>query len=169
MLEKLWQESGPFDGVLGFSMGGTIASLIAGSANRTYNVRQNVEDNKGVSATSDERSDSNFSCCSFPGLQFVICAGAVDIHPQLESSIVELNLPFLYPFKIPTHVTSLHIAGTADTSVPIASSIALSQRYTDARFIEHEQGHHIPMKALVVGGIVAFVAEQQNRLYSSST
>jgi alpha/beta superfamily hydrolase len=154
-LQQTWKELGPFDGILGFSMGGTIASFMAGS----------VGDRDALCC--DDRfavTDSNRADSLFPGLKFVVCAGAVDIHPQLESVIAELGLPLRHPFKIPAEVQSLHITGTADTSVPIQSSLALSQRFTDAQFIEHDQGHHIPSKAHVVGGIVEFVTSQYKRL-----
>jgi alpha/beta superfamily hydrolase len=150
-LQQTWTESGPYDGVLGFSMGGTMASLMAGSCNR-------------LSPITTDASDGAMSSAGqtlFPGLRFVICAGAVDIHPSLENIIEQHQLPFQYPFKIPAEIASLHIAGTADTAVPIASSIALSQRYQQPVFIEHEQGHHIPMKAHILAGIVDFVAAQQ--------
>ena len=142
-LRKTWNELGPFDGVLGFSMGGTVASFLAGHLCRS----------------SDK--DNHSAVEAFPGLRFVICAGAVDIHPQLESSIEALQLPLLCPFKIPPEIASLHIAGSADTAVPIASSIALSDRYNQAMFIQHEQGHHIPMKAPILQVIVDFVSSQQ--------
>lgn len=140
-LQRTWRELGPFDGLLGFSMGGTIASFLAG-----------LDSSKAEGIAGGE--------LLFPGLKFVVCAGAVDIHPHLEASIEKLGLPLRSPFTIPAGIASLHIAGSADTSVPLASSLALSQRFVDPQFIEHDQGHHIPSKALVVGGIVDFVTRQ---------
>jgi hypothetical protein len=150
-LETTWREQGPFDGILGFSMGGTMASIMASA-----NLAEVTADEVGGNG-----DDVGSKSLLFPGLRFVICAGAVDI-PKEFSDVLDLSdLPVKFPLRVPEYVRSLHIAGTADTSVPIASSIALAGRFTDSRFIEHDQGHHIPMKTPIIQAIEEFVSQQR--------
>lgn len=148
MLQQTWFESGPFDGVLGFSMGGTMAAVMSAS------VLPSQPD--GITVEPIENDEQ-----LFPGLKFVICAGAVDIPAYLEAAIPTVGLPLRYPLTVPERIQSLHIAGKADTSVPIESSVALASRFKEALFVEHEQGHHIPMKAVVLQAIVDFVSKQE--------
>lgn len=54
-------------------------------------------------------------------------------------------------------VASLHVAGKADLAVPLASSLSLSRRFQSPIFLEHDQGHCIPMKANFLERYVAFV------------
>lgn len=150
LLQQTWHESGPYDGILGFSMGGTMAALMGGSV---------LPKCDGTRATGTGATGT----AMFPELKFIICAGAVDVPSYLEAGIPTSNLPFLYPLCIPVCIQSLHIAGKTDTSVPIESSMALSGRFKDAIIVEHEQGHHIPMKAAVLQAIVEFVTKQVGR------
>ena len=125
MLADLWnQNSIPFDGCLGFSQGGTLATLIACMPNR------------------------------FKNLKFCICVGAPDLNGFSDT----LD-------KIPLYVRSLHFAGKSDTVVSIESSSALASRYSskNAKFITHEQGHCIPMKAEVINEIKSFLQDIQQR------
>ena len=159
MLKNVWTENGPFDGVLGFSMGGTVAGLLAAAVD-THREGALPNFSSGHDTGSSAESGAPIKPL-VPGLKFIICAGAVDIQTQFDTTPFAM-LPLHIPITIPTAIASLHIAGKADTAVPISSSIALAQRFTDAKFIEHEQGHHIPMKAYVLNGIVDFVAAQQH-------
>jgi hypothetical protein len=157
-LRQIWQELGPFDGVLGFSMGGTMAAmmpLVLASGAVSVSAPALVP----VGGEATPLCELREFC---PALRFIICAGAVDIPQELEAMVAAGNLPLCSPFLIDSSVASLHIAGMADTAVPIASSIALSKKFLGpSRFIEHEQGHHIPMKAAVLNQIVEFVQSQR--------
>ena len=62
-INMIWKTNGPFDGLIGFSMGGTVASLIT---------------------TFPER---------FPGLKFVIVGGAADIQSHLLNNNGESKIP----------------------------------------------------------------------------
>lgn len=63
-LEEVWRTQGPFDGILGFSMGGAMASIIASLPTR------------------------------FPNLSFVLIAGAPDIDPKfvIPTNVLSLHL-----------------------------------------------------------------------------
>lgn len=121
-LESVWREEGPFDGLLGFSMGGTLAAVI---------------------------SSENYAS-RFPGLQFLVCIGAPDVPEVLDR------------LSLPATLRSLHIAGESDTSVPAASSLALSRRFSAAEVCLHPQGHCIPMKAENVAWITQFVQKSSS-------
>ncbi len=126
-IQNIWEESGPFDGILGFSMGGTVAAIMT--------MKSNIE--------------------LFPGLKFGIFIGSPDIPT--------VKLGYTENVNIPETIRSLHIAGNADAVVSIVSSKALVERFVDPVFIEHEQGHCIPMKAEMLGNIVNFVADMRDR------
>lgn len=114
---ELQCSTGPFDGIFGFSQGGAIGAVIA------------------------SRPDL------FPGLRFVIFAGAPDItdlhfpantaHCRATSGQIPDILPSL---------KSLHFAGLADMIVPAKRSQMLASRFASPQYIEHEQGHCIPTK-----------------------
>ena len=121
MLVDIWDSSCiPFDGCLGFSQGGTLATLIACMPNR------------------------------FRNLKFCICVGA----PNFKGFGG-------IPDTVPSHVRSLHFAGKTDAVVSIEMSRALAARYAEsnAKFITHEQGHCIPMKAEVMNEIKCFLQD----------
>lgn len=62
-LEDIWQKEGPFDGILGFSMGGSVASIMASLPDR------------------------------YPGLKFVIVGGAPDVPSHLLDSDKHSKIP----------------------------------------------------------------------------
>eukprot|EP01035_Chromulina_nebulosa_P024349 gene24349-31688_t len=131
MLVDIWDSSCiPFDGCLGFSQGGTLATLIACMPNR------------------------------FRNLKFCICVGA----PNFKGfgGIPEI---------VPSYVRSLHFAGKSDAVVSIEMSRALAARYAESntKFITHEQGHCIPMKAEVMNEIKNFLQDilQKNNYVST--
>lgn len=141
-----WTEQGPFDGILGFSMGGTMASIMASA---TCPISEGESSMLGGSEKP-----------LFPGIRFIICAGAVDIPKEFAATLDQSHLPVKFPLAIPTHIHSLHIAGTGDTAVPISSSMALAARFTNSKFVEHGEGHHIPMKTPIIQAIDEFVKSQ---------
>ena len=112
-----------YAGIIGFSQGGSLAAILA---------------SKPV---------------LFPGLSFVIVAGAPDI-PDL---------------RIPSSVRSMHLIGSRDEAVTSASSLALSQRFTDPVVIDHELGHVIPSRAEFLRMYVDFVERSLPKETSSNT
>ncbi len=125
-IKRVWTESGPFDGILGFSMGGTLAALLS----------------------SQEYKES------FTSLRFGIYIGAPNVPPKMLLAAQKEEIRFSETFP------SLHIAGKTDAVVSIESSRALSTRFTNPVWIEHEQGHCIPMKAEMMNHILTFVTAQ---------
>jgi predicted esterase len=123
LLEEVWHRDGPFVGIFGFSMGGSLASILA-----TLPLR-------------------------FPGLEFVIVGGAPDVPSHL--------LDPAGNSKIPSAVKSLHLVGLADNVIPHHVSKKLATRFTNARVIEHEQGHCIPTRAAMLNTYVEFLEEMQ--------
>ena len=87
----------------------------------------------------------------FPGLKYVILSGARDVE-ELASMYFKGPIP-----NIPSDIQSLHLAGRIDAVVPWKSSEALSQRFTQACFVVHEQGHCIPSKSEFIAKVVDFV------------
>ena len=106
-------------GVLGFSAGGSLAALIAMMPKR------------------------------FPGLKYVVCAGAPDVDDLARAcgAVTE----------VPRSVRSLHAAGTTDLVVPVVSSQALARRFADPIVVMHDQGHCMPSKADFVAKVVEFI------------
>jgi len=118
-LRGVWKELGPFDGVLGFSMGGALACALA----------TRLEE--------------------FPGLSFVIAAGA----PAASS------IPGLWKGSKCTGISlpSLHIFGTSDQVVPVSSSTELASRFVNPELYEHPQGHCLPSNRPSMDTYVAFL------------
>lgn len=113
-IEQLWIEHGHFAGIIGFSMGGTLAAIIASHHHR------------------------------FPGLRFILIAGAPDniVLASTGSTIC---------------MASLHIAGTADALYNDA--IKLRDRFPNAEFVSHDQGHIFPTKAAQQKQYLSFIAQ----------
>ena len=56
-------------------------------------------------------------------------------------------------------VPSVHVAGTADSIVPISDSLALAERFADPVVLEHPGGHVIPTDRELTARIAQFVIE----------
>lgn len=67
-LQEVWLKDGPFDGILGFSMGGTIATLMCSDKYQTL----------------------------FPGINFVICIGAPHVSPMLDDCSIPTSIRSLH-------------------------------------------------------------------------
>lgn len=159
-LVSTWNEIGPFDGVFGFSMGGTMASIMASATCPAEPVHPISVSSDTISVDSSSATTAESETPLFPGLRFVICAGAVDIPKEFAATLDQSDLPVKFPLLIPTYIQSLHIAGSGDTAVPLVSSRGLAARFTDSKFVEHTEGHHIPMKAPIIDAIDEFVRLQ---------
>lgn len=92
----------------------------------------------------------------FKGLQFIICYGAPDVKHDRYASI-------------PSAIRSLHFAGKSDAVVAMESSKSLFSRFSDGLFIEHEQGHCIPMKADYIATTVDFIIANLQSVSSQSS
>eukprot|EP01032_Pedospumella_encystans_P008054 gene8054-9601_t len=130
-LVSTWNDIGPFDGVFGFSMGGTMASIMA-SATCPIDLARQVAEPINTNNVDETAQPSESEKPLFPGLRFVICAGAVDIPKEFAATLDQSELP---------------VRG-------------LAGRFTDAKFVEHAEGHHIPMKTPIIQAIEEFVRAQ---------
>jgi hypothetical protein len=108
--------------IAGFSMGGSMAVIVASLPRR------------------------------YPGLRFVLVGGARDLPPALLEDLLQAeeaganktgtNRAGAGVALLP--LPSLHLIGAADKVVPPESSRQLAGRFLAPRVIEHEQGHCIP-------------------------
>eukprot|EP00602_Paraphysomonas_sp_CaronLab_P002150 CAMPEP_0185028482 /NCGR_PEP_ID=MMETSP1103-20130426/14225_1 /TAXON_ID=36769 /ORGANISM="Paraphysomonas bandaiensis, Strain Caron Lab Isolate" /LENGTH=899 /DNA_ID=CAMNT_0027562909 /DNA_START=19 /DNA_END=2715 /DNA_ORIENTATION=- len=130
-LEGVWRSEGPFEGIFGFSMGGTMTAMLC---------------------TMPER---------FPGIKFVIIGGAPDAPAYL--------LDASGNSKVPTNVRSLHLMGQKDNVIPVANSALLASRFVSPEVIEHEQGHCIPTRAVMLNSYVAFLEKMQHEISSMAS
>lgn len=128
MLEEEWVKNGPFAGVIAFSMGGCVATVMAALPGR------------------------------FPGCKFVVTAGSPDIDLD---SLLKSNVCQKFPSDghIPMGLASFHFAGLQDSAVPAQASRNLSLKYNPLKciFVEHEQGHCFPSKAILNDQCVNFI------------
>jgi hypothetical protein len=116
-IEAVWKEAGPFEGLLGFSMGGSMAAIVASLPAR------------------------------FPGLRFIIIAGAPDLDDRSLG----------YQLFEPPALKSLHLIGLADRTVEPHSSHSLAAKFTAPQVVEHELGHCIPSKAAHIDCMLDFL------------
>lgn len=121
-LDEMWATHGPFDGVLGFSMGGSMAVILAHLSDR------------------------------FPGLRCIVVGGARDLPATL---LDELGVSTDSSVTLP----SLHLMGAADKVVPAESSRQLAARFSNPVVMEHEQGHCIPSRAVMLDSYVKFLKD----------
>ncbi|CAI5703914.1 hypothetical protein KXD40_002523 [Peronospora effusa] len=117
------KKEGPFDGILGFSQGGTMASLI---------LHKQVRDSE------------------FPfAFRFAFFVSAGACYDQKYMINVKVDLP------------SLHVIGETDAVVEKKSSLALKDRFIDAKVLMHPGGHYIPTNKVVKDAFRAFFEELQ--------
>ncbi len=133
-LEREWITNGPFCGIIGFSMGGSMASIIAALPNR------------------------------FPQLSFVITAGSPVVDISVIAAANICNFPPELNAQIPSCVHSLHIAGKQDTAVSMLSSRQLASKFNldISEFLEHDQGHCFPSKADITDKCTEFISRMSN-------
>ncbi|KAK6096634.1 dihydrofolate reductase [Batrachochytrium dendrobatidis] len=114
MLEQVWHSRGPFDGILGFSQGATMAWLLAGYLHRTYRVKLQAEplSNTDAGAFNTSLDDQSKSASAIP-LMVVAVSGFV---PKSDHGLA------LIKDAGEAKIRGLHIIGRSDTWVdPIRS------------------------------------------------
>jgi dienelactone hydrolase len=127
-IDTAWASEGPFDGIIGFSMGGAFAAVIASLPER------------------------------FPGLQFIVVAGAPDIGDNGTGKAV----------AIPVCVASLHYIGEADQAVPPRSSLALANRFRAPTIVHHDMGHCLPTRAAHLEAFTRFLSRCKEMITSGT-
>lgn len=122
-VEKSWETRGPFDGVLGFSQGATLTTLLA--------ARGAVE---GWGPFGDAKRENEVDAA----LTFAVCVSgmlarnrsAADLYAAAETS----------KSKTPT----LHLIGDADRVMPPGLSERAASHFENAKIARHARGHVIP-------------------------
>ena len=160
ILQKLWEEEGPFQGIFGFSMGGTLAVILASLPHK------------------------------FPGLEFIAVAGAPNVNKvwcqsnsvasirSINTALQSIDVDHDGGFKLtakwdvllPDTLPSLHIVGATDLVVSVESSLGLAARCGQdvCSVIQHEQGHCIPMKATYLNQYASFLLEMAARIQAAA-
>ncbi|KAI8331667.1 serine hydrolase FSH [Chlamydoabsidia padenii] len=127
LLKKVLMEQGPFDGVFGFSQGGTVAALLS-----ILLEGQQV----GPNPMGPDRIH--------PPLKFVILCGS-----RMTSTKTGYTSFFMQSTKIKTPASqiknkSFHLIGELDTVVKKEDMLELADRYENPTVIHHPGGHFVP-------------------------
>ncbi|KAJ2008599.1 hypothetical protein H4R26_000075 [Coemansia thaxteri] len=126
---KILNEQGPFDGILGFSQGGSLAVII--------------------SALLDGRDGPSFGVeVNHPPIKFVVLAGAFMADaPQYQ---------YIYAKPL-ANVASMHMMGTYDTVVGVEKPRELLKMFTDPVAFEYDGGHYIPQMPKCIRTMTEFL------------
>ena len=99
----------------------------------------------------------------FPGLKFVILAGAPDLPPPdaWDSDFLQL----------PTGMPSLHIISPQDTTVPMAQSVAVAAAVfgENARTYSHGKGHALPCRVADIDAYVDFIQDHLTPVHAPTS
>ena len=128
---SLFKKEGPFDGVFGFSQGGTLASLLVG-----------LRSPDGKPSTSKPLA-----------FKFVIVVGAFLANDPV--------LAELYHEKESYDLPSIHIIGRSDFIVPSAQSLQLARRFKDPLVLEHNAGHIVAGTTEIREQVSSFLQRQR--------
>jgi pimeloyl-ACP methyl ester carboxylesterase len=135
---------GPFDGVLGFSQGAALASLLGGL--RSNGGRAGSEPAGPIGGFSSHGESLAFD--------FAVMVGGF--------VVADAELARLYGERS-NDLPSAHIIGRSDSVVPKAASLALASKFKDPLILEHEGGHVIPDAPHIRQGFRGFLEEMRQR------
>ena len=147
MLLDVWNGDEGFEGIIGFSRGGRLAHLIA---------------------TLHQASKGKL----FKSLKYVVIASGYGHVPMPENfppkgGIWDVFLEgngYSTNNLVPLEIPSLHIMGSKDRLVTVENSRALLLSYVDPQVLEHDGGHHVPMRAANVRTILKFIDSVSSRV-----
>ncbi|KAJ2721478.1 Ovarian cancer-associated protein 2 [Coemansia sp. Benny D115] len=129
LIQDQIKEQGPFQGILGFSQGASLATIVAALLQGTR-----------VPGLPEDLGQGP--------LDFVILSGAFCVETP------EHQLLYQTPIRTP----SLHIMGEYDTVVGIDLSRKLASAFVDPKLFEFRGGHFIPLTAQCVKAVEEFVS-----------
>ena len=138
-LRDEWRQSGPFDGVLGFSQGAAVAHLLAAVA-----VAEKTEQKKN---NTEQEAESLLS--TFRSLEFAVFAGGFP--SRMASPPVAMGARDA-PLLLPT----LHFIASDDAYVPPPLQEELKGRFRAPTTHRHDKGHTIPQRAGDTAAMVEF-------------
>lgn len=130
-LVRIFNEQGPFDGVLGFSQGAILTSILCG-----------LRHPPGQPPNPE---------CPFR-FSFAVMIGGFQAR--------DTNLSTLYDKRELYKIPSLHTFGTADYIVSEADSMKLAERFDEPRIVIHDGGHVVPDTKEFKATLQVFVKEQ---------
>jgi predicted esterase len=126
-LIALFEDSGPFDGIFGFSQGAALTGLLVGM--------------RAADQIATKEQPLRFALA-------ILVGGFVSNDPAHAS---------LYAAHASYSVASLHLIGRSDRTVPPEASHALATRFRAPRIVEHDGGHVIASTAEVKRALSAFL------------
>ncbi|GAA6004179.1 hypothetical protein JCM10207_002468 [Rhodosporidiobolus poonsookiae] len=135
-LASVLRTQGPFDGILGFSMGAATAALLAALVERPW-----LHPAFSAAFSSTEALHSPFR-------SIVLCSGYLPLDPTFESW-----------FDRPLDTAALHVIGKQDVVAPNDRSLLNVPRFKESTVLWHDGGHHIPRKATFALALRNFILE----------
>eukprot|EP00906_Rhabdomonas_costata_P008210 RCo011701 len=139
-LQQFWTLSGPFDGLLGFSQGGSVAIMLALLAAQR--------------------------CSPFGTARFLLVAGACLPCPRASLEVRRQWFPevdWVSVDRCPVEMPSLHFIGHHDEVVPEELSLTASRCFSGAEVHRHPFRHSFPQRADHIAACLAFLLRQQQQ------
>jgi len=130
-LVSWFEQSGPIDGVLGFSQGAALTGLLVGMRSA------------GEPATLERPLSFGFA---------LLVSGFMSNDP-VHAALYQAPRSFALP--------SLHLIGRSDRIVPREASLALAARFENPQVVEHDGGHVIASSAEVRATVSEFLTRQR--------
>eukprot|EP00752_Nemacystus_decipiens_P004365 g3989.t1 len=156
-LRKVWDEQGPFDGLLGFSQGAAMASIFnhcafaggRGGGGGGGGVGGREEQHAGAGGDLDV-----FAMPLLPPPRFaVFISGCFQPHPtQIPSYPLTQEQP-------QEELPSLHVWAVEDRFVPASQSQRLAGMYLRASVFMHRGSHFVPQNKDIVPNFIRFLEE----------
>ena len=134
-LDNVFETQGPFDGILAFSQGACLASILCRISQQNSSSQESVK---------------------FKFIKFkfaIIVAGFKSGQVQHEiyyDKYKKIDLP------------SLHVIGKADKVIPFEMSMALTEYFTNPSVFVHDLGHYIPVNAESKNAFTQFLTQFSN-------
>lgn len=146
------KDSGPFDGIIGFSQGGAMAGMIASLLDNSSGSRKHSFTNFQAHHGGMRYPDA-FTSLNHPRLKFVVSiSGYASSHPAYRAF-----------YEPPIRTPSLHLLGDSDNVVGkdapmrLVKSFQASGPETSALVVWHPGGHYIPNEERELGPVVQFI------------
>jgi predicted esterase len=128
-INSVFEEKGPFDGILGFSQGACLAGILS-------RIAENNSNNK---------SDEKYRSIKFG---FAIIVAGFKSGQSRHDVFYDLNTKIALP--------TLHIYGETDKVIPFEMSEELTKYFLEPNIIKHAAGHLVPVNAEAKNNFIGF-------------